>query len=67
MYTLGVTIFLVLTAVLLTLAAGVVTMSVGGRYNIKRSHQFMYLRISLQLLAFLLLLLAVYLGTLING
>lgn len=62
MYTLGFAIILALTAVVLSLAAGVASMSSGGRFDMKHSTQLMTIRIILQVVALLFVVFAVYMG-----
>ena len=58
---LTVTVVLALIATVVTLAWGVGSMAVGGSYDEKHSEQLMFTRIGIQVFAFVMLLLAVYL------
>ena len=58
---LTVTVVLALIATIVTLAWGVGSMAVGGSYDKKHSEQLMFTRIGIQVFAFVMLLVAVYL------
>ena len=58
---LTVTVVLALIATIATLAWGVGSMAVGGSYDNKHSEQLMFTRIGIQVFAFVMLLIAVYL------
>ena len=58
---LTVTVVLALIATIATLAWGVSSMAVGGSYDNKHSEQLMFTRIGIQVFAFVMLLIAVYL------
>jgi len=55
------TIVLALIATIITLAWGLGSMSVGGNYDEKHSEKLMFTRIGIQVFAFVMLLIAVYL------
>lgn len=59
---LTITVVLALIATIATLAWGVGSMAAGGSYDKKHSEQLMFTRIGIQVFAFVMLLLAVYLS-----
>lgn len=58
---LTITVVLALIATIVTLAWGLGSMSVGGTYDVKHSEKLMFTRIGIQVFAFVMLLIAVYL------
>jgi hypothetical protein len=59
---LTITVVLALIATIITLGWGLGSMSVGGSYDKEHSEQLMFLRIGIQVFAFVMLLVAVYLS-----
>lgn len=61
---LTVIILLALLATIVSLVVGLGSMARGGEFDFKHSHQFMFARVGSQAVAFVLLLIALYLATL---
>jgi hypothetical protein len=61
---LTVIILLALVATIVSLVVGVGSMARGGEFDFKHSHQFMFARVGSQAVAFVLLLIALYLAAL---
>jgi hypothetical protein len=59
---LTITVVLALVATVITLGWGLGSMSVGGTYDREHSERLMFLRIAIQVFAFVMLLAAVYLS-----
>ena len=56
------TIVLALMATIVTLAWGLGSMATGGAYDEKHSEQLMFVRVGIQVFAFVMLLIAAYLA-----
>jgi len=56
------TIVLALMATIVTLAWGLGSMAAGGAYDAKHSEQLMFVRVGIQVFAFVMLLIAAYLA-----
>lgn len=59
---LTITIVLALMATVVTLAWGLGSMAAGGTYDAKHSEQLMFIRVGIQVFAFVMLLIAAYLA-----
>jgi hypothetical protein len=60
---LTVMILLALGATIVSLALGLGSMAGGGEFDLKHSHRFMLARVGFQAVAFVLLLMALYVAT----